>query len=151
MRQALCLASSQYSQERFQRDIQYIHDFFSKSAVTSEHGHLTASRVSDYFGPGRRWDAVHLGLSTLPAAIGTALLDPASGVLVLAVIPWLALRTATAVRAAVPDETAMTVLFGEGAAVSALLALMPWSVLPALAGAPFALCVAARRDRELKR
>jgi len=62
MRQALCLASSQYSQERFQRDIQYIHDFFSKSAVTSEHGHLTASRVNDYFGPGRRWDAVHLGL-----------------------------------------------------------------------------------------
>jgi len=98
-----------------------------------------------------REDAVHLGLSTLPAVIGTALLDPASGVLVLAVIPWLALRTATAVRAAVPDETAMTVLFGEGAAVSALLALMPWSVLPALAGAPFALRVAARRDRELKR
>ena len=62
MRHALCLASSQYSQERFQRDIQYIHDFFPKSAVTSEHGGLTAARVSEYFGLGRKWDVVHLGL-----------------------------------------------------------------------------------------
>jgi hypothetical protein len=64
MRQALCLASSQYSQARFQQDLEYIHSFFSKDEVTSEQG-VTADRFQDYFAPGPRWDGhwdiVHLG------------------------------------------------------------------------------------------
>jgi hypothetical protein len=61
MRQALCLASSQYSQTRFQQDLEYIHSFFSKEEVTSAQG-VTADSFADYFGPDRRWDIVHLGL-----------------------------------------------------------------------------------------
>ena len=61
MRQALCLASSQYSQSRFQKDLEYIHAFFSKDEVTSEQG-VTADHFQDYFSPNRRWDIVHLGL-----------------------------------------------------------------------------------------
>jgi hypothetical protein len=61
MRQALCLASSQYSQARFQQDLDYIHAFFSERKVTSEQG-VTADRFQDYFSPNRLWDIVHLGL-----------------------------------------------------------------------------------------
>jgi hypothetical protein len=61
MQQALCLASSQYSQARFQQDLEYIHSFFSTKEVTSEQG-VTADRFEDYFAPSRRWDIVHLGL-----------------------------------------------------------------------------------------
>jgi len=60
MRRALCLASSQYSQQRFEKDLEYIHNFFPQS-VTSEHG-ITADRFEDYFAPGKLWDVVHLGL-----------------------------------------------------------------------------------------
>jgi hypothetical protein len=61
MKQALCLASSQYSQARFQEDIQYIHAFFSEREVTSEQG-VTAGHFQTYFEPNRFWDIVHLGL-----------------------------------------------------------------------------------------
>ena len=61
MRRALCLASSQYKQERFHEDLEYIHHFFSEGEVTSEQG-VTASRFYDYFSPGKKWDMVHLGL-----------------------------------------------------------------------------------------
>ena len=61
MRQALCLASSQYSQARFQNDLEYIHAFFSEGEVTSEQG-VTAERFQEYFSPNCLWDIVHLGL-----------------------------------------------------------------------------------------
>jgi hypothetical protein len=61
MRQALCLASSQYTPARFQKDLSYIHDFFSEREVTHEHG-VTAERFQSYFEPDRFWDIVHLGL-----------------------------------------------------------------------------------------
>jgi len=61
MRQALCLASSQYSEARFRKDLEYIHTFFSERAVTSEQG-VTADHFQEYFGPQRLWDIVHLGL-----------------------------------------------------------------------------------------
>lgn len=61
MRQALCLASSQYSQARFQQDLEYIHAFFSEREVTSKQG-VTAEAFQDYFSPNRLWDIVHLGL-----------------------------------------------------------------------------------------
>jgi hypothetical protein len=60
MKRALCLASAQYSQDRFEKDLEYIHNFFPHS-VTSERG-VTAGRFEDYFAPGKRWDVVHLGL-----------------------------------------------------------------------------------------
>jgi hypothetical protein len=61
MRRALCLASSQYSQARFQKDLEYIHAFFSEDEVTSRQG-VTAESFQEYFSPGRFWDVVHLGL-----------------------------------------------------------------------------------------
>src|SRR5262249_25666336 len=61
LKQALCLASSQYSQARFQKDLEYIHAFLSKDEVTSEQG-VTADHFQDYFSPNRLWDIVHLGL-----------------------------------------------------------------------------------------
>ena len=61
MRQALCLASAQYSQARFQQDINYIHKFFSDHEVTSEQG-VTVDHFQDYFSPNRSWDIIHLAL-----------------------------------------------------------------------------------------
>lgn len=61
MRQALCLASPQYSQESFQQDLEYIHAFFSKRRVTSKQG-VTAEDFQTYFRPNRIWDVVHLAL-----------------------------------------------------------------------------------------
>jgi predicted nucleotide-binding protein with TIR-like domain len=61
MRKALCLASAQYSQARFQQDIEYIHAFFSEREVASEQG-VTADHFQDYFSPNRLWDMVHLAL-----------------------------------------------------------------------------------------
>jgi hypothetical protein len=58
MSQALCLASSQYSQQRFEKDLEYIHNFFPNS-VTSDRG-VTAGGFLDYFAPGKHWDVVHL-------------------------------------------------------------------------------------------
>lgn len=60
MRRALCLASSEYSQQRFQKDIEHIHEFFS-GKVISEHG-VTADRFYHFFSPEEKWDMVHLGL-----------------------------------------------------------------------------------------
>jgi Predicted nucleotide-binding protein containing TIR-like domain len=76
MRQALCLASSQYSQARFREDLAYIHNFFPEG-VTSEQG-VTADRFQDYFVPGRFWDIVHLGLF-VDKENQQMLFDPSSG------------------------------------------------------------------------
>jgi hypothetical protein len=46
MRQAVCLASKQYAQARFEKDIEYIHRFFSENKVTSERG-VTADGAVD--------------------------------------------------------------------------------------------------------
>jgi hypothetical protein len=77
MRQALCLASKQYSQARFEKDIQYIHQFFSEREVTSERG-VTADNFQDYFAPGRSWDIVHPGLF-VDKENQRMLFDPPSG------------------------------------------------------------------------
>jgi hypothetical protein len=77
MRQALCLASKQYSQARFEKDLEYIHRFFSKNEVTSEQG-VTADHFQDYFAPGRSWDIVHLGLF-VDKENQRMLFDPQSG------------------------------------------------------------------------
>ena len=61
MRRALCLASKEYSEERFQNDIKHIHDFYSTREVEAQQG-VTAEDFYEYFGPGKMWDMVHLGL-----------------------------------------------------------------------------------------
>lgn len=60
-RRILCVASSQYSQDRFAADIEYIHHFFSEGEVTKAHG-LTADQFEDFFAPNKVWDIVHLGV-----------------------------------------------------------------------------------------
>ena len=97
-----------------------------------------------------REDAVLLGVTAVPAVIVGTLLDPLSGSVVAATLPWLALRAAAAIRGTAPAETRMTVYFAEGAAASGLIALVPWLSPVALACAPAALVVAARCDRQLK-
>jgi hypothetical protein len=77
MRKALCLASSQYSEVRFKKDLEYIHTFFSAREVTSEQG-VTADHFYDYFSPGRLWDMVHLGLF-VDKENQRMLFDPPSG------------------------------------------------------------------------
>ena len=65
MRRALCLASSEYEQDRFQQDLDQIHHFFSEGEVTSKQG-VTVEDFYDYFSPGNKWDMVHLGLFVDP-------------------------------------------------------------------------------------
>jgi predicted nucleotide-binding protein with TIR-like domain len=61
IRRALCLASSEYAQERFKQDIEDIHSFFSTGEVTSKQG-VTASSFYDYLRSPNKWDMIHLGL-----------------------------------------------------------------------------------------
>ena len=65
LRRALCLASSEYEQERFQHDLDQIHHFFSEGEVTSKQG-VTVEEFYDYFSPGNKWDMIHLGLFVDP-------------------------------------------------------------------------------------
>jgi hypothetical protein len=92
-------------------------------------------------------DALLVAAHAGPAAAVTALLDPLSGALVAAAVPWMALRAAAAMRRAGRPETEMTLFLAEGVGASALIALVPWLALAALAGLPAAIEVAARRDR----
>ena len=78
MNQALCLASKQYSEARFKKDIEYIHEFFSQRLVTSEQG-VSAEHFQKYFMPGKYWDIVHLGLF-VDKDNGRMLFDSPSGV-----------------------------------------------------------------------
>ncbi len=59
LNQALCLASSQYSQSRFDKDIEYIHSFLPQR-VTHERG-VSAAHFQEYF-DAKNWDIVHLGI-----------------------------------------------------------------------------------------
>jgi len=59
IKRVLCLASSQYSQKRFDMDIEYIHGFFP-GGVTHERG-VTAEHFQEYFDT-KSWDIVHLGI-----------------------------------------------------------------------------------------
>jgi hypothetical protein len=77
MNRALCLASSEYEQARFQQDLDQIHHFFSKGEVTSKQG-VTVDDFYEYFSPGKKWDMVHLGLFVDPEN-QNLLLDTGSG------------------------------------------------------------------------
>ena len=77
MRRALCLASSEYEQDRFQQDLDQIHHFFSEGEVTAKQG-VTVADFYDYFSPGNKWDMVHLGLY-VDSENQNLLLDTGSG------------------------------------------------------------------------
>jgi hypothetical protein len=98
-----------------------------------------------------RSDAAFLAVHALPLLALTAKIDLLAGVAVLAVTPWLVARAAGAVRRAPERRTgASGEILIEGFLLAAALALLPWLALLALAGTPWALRVAAERERAQK-
>jgi hypothetical protein len=98
-----------------------------------------------------RADAVLLAGHALPLLIVTAKIDLLAAVAVLAVTPWLAARAAGAVRRAPERRTgASGEILLEGFLLAAAVALLPWLSLLALAATPWALRVAAERERAQK-
>lgn len=61
IRRALCLASSEYAEDRFKQDIDDIHRFFRSGEVTSKQG-VTPNCFYDYLSSPNKWDIIHLGL-----------------------------------------------------------------------------------------
>jgi hypothetical protein len=97
-----------------------------------------------------RSDAVLLGLHALPLALVAARISPAA-LATLAILPLLAVRAAGAMRRAPERRTgAAGEILLEGALLASLVALLPWTALLALAGAPWAVRAAAERDRQQK-
>jgi hypothetical protein len=95
-------------------------------------------------------DALLLGLHALPLVLLAARIDPAA-LTVLAALPLLATRAAGAMRRAPERRTgASGEILWEGALLSALVALLPWTALPALAGTVWAARAAAERERRQK-
>lgn len=95
-------------------------------------------------------DALLLGLHALPLALVAVRISPAA-LAVLAILPLLAVRSAGAVRRAPERRTgAAGEILLEGCLLSALVALLPWTSLLALAAVPWALRAAAERDRRQK-
>jgi hypothetical protein len=98
-----------------------------------------------------RADAALLAAHALPLLVVTAKIDLLAAVAVLAVTPWLAARAAGAVRRAPERRTgASGEILIEGFLLAAAVALLPWLALLALAGTPWALRVAAERERAQK-
>jgi hypothetical protein len=98
-----------------------------------------------------RADAALLAAHALPLLAVTAKIDWVAAVAVLAITPWLAARAAGAVRRAPERRTgASGEILIEGFLLAAAVALLPWLSLLALAGTPWALRVAAERERAQK-
>jgi hypothetical protein len=92
-------------------------------------------------------DALFLGLHALPLVLLATAIHPAA-LEVLPILPLLAVRAAGALRRAPERRTgAAGEILGEGLLLAALVALLPWTSLPALAAVPFALRAAAERER----
>lgn len=95
-------------------------------------------------------DALLLGAHALPLVLLAARIAPAA-LATLASLPLLAVRTAGAVRRAPERRTgAAGEILLEGSLLSALVALLPWTSLLALALVPWALRAAAERERRQK-
>jgi hypothetical protein len=97
-------------------------------------------------------DVVVLAGLAAPCVLASALLHGAAvGAVAGAAVPLVAARGAAAIRrghdAASPPSGA---ILAESAFVAALLALVPWLGLAALAAIPWAVADAARRERELR-
>ncbi len=95
-------------------------------------------------------DALLLALHALPLALLAVRVSPAA-LTALALLPLLGLRAAGAMRRA-PERRmgAAGEILLEGSLLAALVALLPWTALLALAAAPWALRSAAARDRRQK-
>lgn len=97
-----------------------------------------------------RSDALFLALHALPLVLLAAAVHPAA-LAVLAILPFLAVRAAGAMRRAPERRTgASGEILAEGFLLAALVALLPWTSLLALAGTPFAVRAAAERDKRQK-
>ncbi len=95
-------------------------------------------------------DALFLGLHALPLILLAVAIHPAA-LEALPILPLLALRAAGALRRAPERRTgAAGEILGEGLLLAALVALLPWAGLGALALVPFALRAAAERERAQK-
>ncbi|HEV2854394.1 MAG TPA: hypothetical protein VHC97_16490 [Thermoanaerobaculia bacterium] len=95
-------------------------------------------------------DALFLGLHALPLVLLALWINP-SALWILAVLPVLAVRASGAVRRAPERRSgAAGEILGEGLFLSALVALVPWTALLALAATPFAVRAAAERERRQK-
>lgn len=95
-------------------------------------------------------DAAFLGLHALPLVALAALVHPAA-LAALGFLPLLAVRAAGAMRRAPERRTgAAGEVLLEGSLLSALVALLPWTALLALAALPWAVRAAAERDRRQK-
>jgi hypothetical protein len=97
------------------------------------------------------FDSLFLGAHALPLVLLTAWIEPLAAVAVLLVIPFLAARTAGAVRRAPERRTgASGEILIEGMLLAAAVALLPWGSLVALIGTPWAIRAAAERERRQK-
>ena len=98
-----------------------------------------------------RADAIFLGAHALAIAGMASFLDPWSAIAAAAAIPFLALRSAGAIRSGIGDRAgAIGRVFAEGMTVSLAVALLPWAALLALAAAPIAHRAAVRSERNCK-
>ena len=93
-----------------------------------------------------RADAVLLGAHALPACAVAASLDPVGGVVLLGALPLLSARASGAVRRPDAGRATGSQVLAEGAAVAAVLALVPWLAIVSLAVLPLALRAAAAQD-----
>lgn len=95
-------------------------------------------------------DALILAGHTLPLIVMAAWIHP-TALVALAILPFLALRAAGAMRRAPERRTgaAGEVVF-EGALLAALVALLPWAAVLPLAALPWTLRAAAERERRQK-
>lgn len=97
------------------------------------------------------FDSLFLGAHALPLVLLTAWIEPLAAIAVLLVIPFLAARTAGAVRRAPERRTgASGEILIEGMLLAAAVALLPWGSLVALIGTPWAIRAAAERERRQK-
>lgn len=90
-------------------------------------------------------DAVLVGAAALPVVLMAAWLSPSALPALLAVVPYLSLRAAAAIRRATGSPSGD--LLAEGGLVAAGVALLPWVVLLLLALAPLAARWAAAADQ----
>lgn len=92
-------------------------------------------------------DATFLGLHTLPLAAVAAALDMAAALAVLSLLPFACLRAAAFMRRVAGRRTGAGAYLTEGAFAAALLALLPWSPVLALASAVPAFFAAREAER----
>ncbi len=95
-------------------------------------------------------DTLILGIASLPVALPALLLDGAGAAAALLTIPFVAVRAAGYVRTIPERRTGSAVILAEGFAVSAVLALFPWSAAAWMAAAVPAFRWARAREARQK-